>query len=71
MTDLLKALLIRERDYQLAKEIIEEMISACEDGQDPEETLLEYGLEPDYVFDLLDYWSGDQPITMNPSKKVS
>lgn len=71
MTDLLRALLIRGGDYQLAKEIIEEMISSCEDGQDPEEVLYEYGLEPDYVFDLLDYWSGDQPISMNPKKRVS
>lgn len=37
-----------------AKEIIAEMRQRMfDDAEDPEEMLLELGLEPDYVFDLL------------------
>jgi len=39
-----------------ADEIIEEMKNrVLDEGQDPEEVLYEEGLEPDYVFDLLDF----------------
>jgi hypothetical protein len=34
--------------------IISEMRERMYNGEDPEELLYEYGLEPDYVLDLLD-----------------
>ena len=34
--------------------LIEEMKERVIEGEDPEEVLYEEGLEPDYVFDLLD-----------------
>lgn len=36
-----------------ALEMIKEMHSRVIEGEDPEEVLYDYGLEPDYVFDLL------------------
>jgi uncharacterized protein (DUF433 family) len=36
-----------------AKEVIKEMKERFNDGEDPEEILREYGLEPDYIFDIL------------------
>lgn len=39
--------------------IIAEMHNEVLDGNDPEEILSEYGLEPDYVQDLLDFGSGN------------
>ena len=36
-----------------ARQIIEEMRDAIMEGEDPEEILGDYGLEPDYVFDIL------------------
>lgn len=36
-----------------AREIIKYMQESIEDGEDPEEVLFEYGLEPDYIFDLI------------------
>lgn len=36
-----------------AKEIYREMQSRIYDGEDPEEVLMDYGLEPDYIFDLV------------------
>jgi uncharacterized protein (DUF433 family) len=36
-----------------AKEQIREMLAALRDGEDIEEILYEYGLEPDYGIDLL------------------
>lgn len=36
-----------------AEEIIEEMKLRVRDGEDPEEVLLDYGKEPDYIFDIL------------------
>ena len=54
----LKQVLIR-RDRMSAKEAderIAEARQAVEDGEDPENILHEeFGLEPDYVFDLLGY----------------
>lgn len=38
---------------EAAKDIIDEMMYDIETGADPEEVLYEYGLEPDYVFELL------------------
>lgn len=38
-----------------ADEMIEYAKSRVEDGEDPEEVLYdEFGLEPDYIFDLID-----------------
>jgi len=39
------------------KEITLEMVNYVMEGGDPEDTLGEYGLEPDYVMDLLDLCS--------------
>ncbi len=36
-----------------ARQIIAEMRDAVLEGEDPEELLWDYGLEPDYVFDIL------------------
>jgi len=51
---LLKALM--NNDYS-RKDALEEISSMRDrilnDGEDPEEVLYEYGLEPDYVMDLL------------------
>lgn len=35
-------------------DIIADMVAAVEAGEDPEDVLYSEGLEPDYVFDLLD-----------------
>jgi hypothetical protein len=47
---------LMERDgleYDDAAGMLAEARAAVEDGEDPEEVLLEYfGLEPDYIFDL-------------------
>ena len=36
-----------------ADEAIEEMKELILDGEDPEDLLYDYGLEPDYIFDLI------------------
>ena len=58
MTESLKEVLMR-RDGLSAAEVEEWLLEAGEmvaDGADPEEVLAEeFGLEPDYVFDLLEY----------------
>lgn len=37
-----------------AKATLKEMrVMVIEEGEDPDEVLLEYGFEPDYIFDLL------------------
>ena len=57
MSELKKALMTSQGiTGQEADEIIEEMQDRVLDyGEDPEEVLHEEGLEPDYVFDLLDF----------------
>lgn len=40
-----------------AMDIINEMIDRVFDGEDPEDVLDDYDLEPDYVLDLIDYAS--------------
>jgi hypothetical protein len=40
-------------DVTEANEIIKEMRERMLDGENPEELLYEYGLEPDYIMDLL------------------
>lgn len=37
-----------------AKELLEELKEEVRNGEDPEEVLYGIGLEPDYIFDLLD-----------------
>ena len=58
MTSLKQVLM--ERDELTSKEVDELIAEArrmiLEDGEDPEEVLYEeFGLEPDYIFDLLDF----------------
>jgi len=52
---LIKALINNEsaESIEEAREIIAEMRERVADGEDPEDVLYEYGLEPDYVFDIL------------------
>lgn len=55
MTELIKVL-IRRGDYTFPEilEMIEEARERISDGEDPETILLDdFGLEPDYVFDLV------------------
>jgi hypothetical protein len=51
--------LIRSEQAETAEEaqkIVSEMRQrVINNNEDPEEILYEYGLEPDYVFDLIDY----------------
>jgi len=53
MSDLEKAL--RNQGYGKGEtdEIILEMQNRVFEGENPEEVLEEYGLEPDYIFDLI------------------
>ena len=53
---LIKALINNESAGTIieAREIIAEMRERVADGEDPEDVLYEYRLEPDYVFDILD-----------------
>lgn len=54
--ELLKILIKRDGMSEAeAKELIEEAKKEVSEGSDPEEVLADYfGLEPDYIFDLLD-----------------
>jgi hypothetical protein len=52
-SSLLKALMNNDYSREDAQEEISQMIERIYDGEDPEEILYEYGLEPDYVMDLL------------------
>jgi hypothetical protein len=53
---LLKALMANDYSPEEAKEAIEEMRNrVLNDGEDPDEVLYEYGLEPDYVMDILHF----------------
>ncbi len=55
MSDLCKALINSDQasDQSEADGIVSEMRERMLNGEDPEEILLEYGLEPDYVFDIM------------------
>ena len=57
LTELHRVLMRRdEMTADEADELIQEARQAVEDGEDPEEILYEeFGLEPDYIFDLLGY----------------
>ena len=55
MTTLEKVLIVRDQlTIVEAKEIIDEMKERVLEGENPDDLLYEIGLEPDYVFDLLD-----------------
>jgi len=55
MTELKQALITgKDMSPTEADEAIEEMRNQVLEGEDPEELLYEQGLEPDYIFDLLD-----------------
>lgn len=53
--ELIKALINSEQAENVSEalEIINEMKNRVIEGEDPEEILFEFGLEPDYVFDIL------------------
>jgi hypothetical protein len=53
--ELFRALLNQGNNDSEAKEIILEMREAVMNGADPEDLLYDYGLEPDYIFDILPY----------------
>jgi len=55
MTDLLKVLIQKETSVEAAKSVLKGMIEEVNEGEDPEEVLFDYGLEPDYVIDLVNY----------------
>jgi len=48
-----EALIKQGNDISTVYDIIEEMKNDVIDGYSPEDVLLEYGLDADYVFDLL------------------
>jgi hypothetical protein len=53
-SDLCKVLMNRDDlTEEEANNLIKEMYERVLSGEDPEEILLEEGLEPDYVFDIL------------------
>lgn len=54
---LIRALINSEQaeNRKEAEEIIAEMKARVLDGEDPEEVLYDFGLEPDYVFDILTF----------------
>lgn len=53
--ELIKALINSEQAENVSEalEIINEMKNRVIEGEDPEEILFEFGLEPDYIFDIL------------------
>lgn len=56
MTELLEVLMCRDNLTESeAMEVIECLVQSVMDGEDPEDVLYEEGLEPDYLFDLLEY----------------
>ena len=55
MNEIIEILMDRdEMTRKEAKSIVLEARKRIEEGEDPEELLLEIGLEIDYIFDLLD-----------------
>lgn len=54
-SDLVKALINsgQAENSEEAQSIVNEMRNRVLDNEDPEDILLEYGLEPDYVLDIL------------------
>lgn len=43
-------------DEETIIETIEEMVTSLEEGEYPEDVLFDYGLEPDYILDLIEYY---------------
>jgi len=55
MTELKQALITgQDMSAKSADESIEEMKERVMEGENPEEVLEDFGLESDYIFDLLD-----------------
>ena len=52
---LYKALENQGNDAEDIIDIIEEMTGSVLDGENPDDVLFDYGLEPDYVMDLIEY----------------
>lgn len=48
-----EALIHQGNDPDVVDDIIAEMVSQVYDGRNPEDVLLDYDLEADYVFELL------------------
>jgi hypothetical protein len=55
-TKLYKALISQGNDVDETIDIMEEMRERVLDGENPDEVLYEFGLEPDYVMDILADW---------------
>lgn len=55
MSELMRVLMDQDgMNYREAEEAVKEAKQRVNNGEDPEEILLEeFGLEPDYVFDLI------------------
>lgn len=54
LTNLLTAIMqVGDCGPEEAKEIQDEMVQRCIDGEDPEDVLTDEGLEPDFVIDLI------------------
>lgn len=54
-TELHRALILQGNSVQEALEIHKSMIQSADEGEDPEELLYEQGLEPDYIFDIINF----------------
>ena len=52
---LIEALKNQGYDTEEIKNIMEDMAEGVNAGIDPEDCLMDYGLEPDYVMDLLEH----------------
>jgi hypothetical protein len=55
MNELMNIFINRGMNKNEATELINEMRQRVTEGENPEEVLYEEGLEPDYVFELLEY----------------
>jgi hypothetical protein len=53
MSELLSALTSQGNSHTEAIEIIADMQVRVHYGENPEEVLYEYGLEPDYIFEII------------------
>lgn len=53
---LYKTLEKKGHDEETIIEMIEEMVEILSEGEYPEDVLFDYGLEPDYILDLMEYY---------------
>lgn len=53
---LYKTLENQGHDEETIIEMIEEMVTSLSEGEYPEDVLFDYGLEPDYILDLIEYY---------------